>query len=123
MTETCAGSIYGKDCHRYDIAQKHKFAYLGPCMPGIQMRVTVGDGTPVPANTIGNLEVSGPLIFSQYFSNVLVTAEARAPEGWFITGDCAFIDSLDQLNQAGRVKDIVIALTAFITSQKNWIGQ
>lgn len=108
MTETCAGSIYGKDCPRYDIAQNLEFASLGSGIPGIQMRVTLENGEVAPVNEIGNLEVSGPVVFSHYFNNPKATAEAKTADGWFSTGDRAFIDQSGQLNLAGRSKEIVI---------------
>lgn len=35
MTETCAGSIYGKSCPTYDIVKGYSFASLGKPIPGI----------------------------------------------------------------------------------------
>jgi acyl-CoA synthetase (AMP-forming)/AMP-acid ligase II len=97
MTETCAGSIYNKDCPSYDISQKSEFASLGSCVPGISMRITDDSGNIVTKNEIGNLEVSGPIVFKDYFNNAKATAESFTKDGWFMTGDRALIDSTGRL--------------------------
>ncbi|MCJ1397906.1 hypothetical protein MMC11_001102 [Xylographa trunciseda] len=108
MTETCAGSIYGKNCPRYDASHNYEFASLGTCIPGIQMRVTAKDGSNLPPNRIGSLEVTGPIVFTHYYNNSIATADAFTHDGWFITGDLAFIDCSGQLNLAGRAKESII---------------
>ncbi|KAL9133429.1 MAG: hypothetical protein Q9175_005392 [Cornicularia normoerica] len=107
MTETCAGCIYGKNCPDYDLANKTEFASLGTCIPGIAMRIRLDDGKIADHNEIGNLEVSGPVVFREYYSNPSATSEAFHGE-WFATGDRARIDSSKQLHLAGRAKETVI---------------
>ena len=107
MTETCAGSIYGKDCPDYDLANKNEFASLGTCIPGITMRIRLDDGRIANENEVGNLEVSGPVVFREYYGNPAATSEAFE-DGWFATGDRARIDSSKQLQLVGRAKDTVI---------------
>ena len=107
MTETCAGCIYGRDCPDYDLANKNEFASLGTCIPGIAMRIRLDDGRIANDHEIGNLEVSGPVVFREYYGNRAATSEAFE-ENWFATGDRARIDSSKQLQLAGRAKDTVI---------------
>ncbi|KAL2050996.1 hypothetical protein ABVK25_008742 [Lepraria finkii] len=107
MTETCAGSIFNGDCPRYDVENKLEFTTLGTCIPGIQMRITVQSegGRIAKPNERGDLEVSGPVVFKEYYNNAAATAEAFTADGWFKTGDKAFIDSAGMLNLAGRGKE------------------
>lgn len=108
MTETCAGSIYNRDCPSYDVSQKSEFASLGSCVPGISMRITSDTGDVVGKNEIGNLEVSGPIIFGEYFNNPKATAESFTKDGWFMTGDRALIDTTGRLQMTGRAKENII---------------
>ena len=107
MTETCAGSIYNGDCPRYDVEHELEFTTLGTCIPGIQMRITVQSegGRIAKPNERGDLEVSGPIVFKEYYNNAAATAEAFTSDGWFKTGDKALIDSVGMLNLAGRGKE------------------
>ena len=108
MTETCAGAIHAKDCPDYDVKKGLDFASLGTPMAGIEMRVVAPDNTPLSGGEIGELQLTGPLVFNKYFNNEQATAEAFTADGWFRTGDRAFIDAESRLNLAGRDKETVI---------------
>ena len=108
MTETCAGSIYGKTCPSFDIKNSAEFASLGSCIPGMTMRVMTDDGTEAYTNQIGDLQVSGQVVFKAYFNNAQATAEAFTADGWFITGDRARIDEHGFLHLTGRAKESII---------------
>ncbi|KAI0964902.1 acetyl-CoA synthetase-like protein [Xylaria arbuscula] len=109
MTETCAGAIFNIDCSAYDIDTSRDVVSVGKCMPGIQMRVTTAEDKkrPTHPNEIGDLEVRGEVVFSGYYCNPQATADSIDPEGWFRTGDRAFIDTLGNLHLTGRVKDVI----------------
>ena len=107
MTETCAGCIYGKNCPEYDLANKTEFASLGTCIPGVEMRIRVDDGRIAEPNEVGNLEISGPVVFQNYYRNPSATSEAFDDE-WFATGDRASINSSKQLHLVGRAKETII---------------
>ena len=108
MTETCAGSIYHKLCPTYDLRHSLEFAALGSCMPGIEMRIINDNGTKATANEIGDLQLSGPVLFTRYFNNKQATLDAFTNDGWFITGDRAMMDANDYLSLAGRLKENII---------------
>lgn len=108
MTETCAGSIYNNHCPQVDIDSKREFASLGQCIPGLSMRVSLSDGSLAGRNEVGNLELAGPILFREYRNNPEATADAFTKDGWFSTGDLAFIDSNGDLNMAGRSKETII---------------
>jgi acyl-CoA synthetase (AMP-forming)/AMP-acid ligase II len=107
MTETCAGSIYSKACPSVDIAAGLEFANLGTCIPGIKMRVMAGDEEAAHGQ-VGEFQVSGDVVFDHYFNNPEATAASFSDDGWFITGDLAWIDRAGNLNLAGRTKDTII---------------
>lgn len=109
LTETCAGITWGSSFPSYDQARGLEFACVGPCLPDGHMRVIKDDGTAAAApNEIGNLQLSGPMVFKQYYRNVAATAEAFTSDGWFISGDKAYIDLEGNLNLAGRAKEVII---------------
>ncbi len=107
MTETCAGCIYGKNCPDYDLANKTDLASLGTCIPGVVMRISLDDGTIPDQNEIGNQEISGPVVFREYYGDPSATSEAF-DDKWLATGDRGWIDSSKQLHLAGRAKDTII---------------
>ena len=108
MTEICAGATYNRDCPAYDVQKDLEFTSLGTCMPGIKVRVRVypehsAQPRAAMVNEVGNLEVSGPIVFDEYFNNKTATRDAfTADDRWFQSGDQAFIDSSGMLNLAGR---------------------
>ncbi|KAL2816683.1 acetyl-CoA synthetase-like protein [Aspergillus granulosus] len=112
MTETCAGAIFNPDCPQYDRDHQLEFASVGLCMPGIEMRITDGldsnSTERVPTGQIGFLQVTGAVVFKEYFNNRYATAESFTSDGWFKTGDLAFIDQNGYLNLAGRSKETMI---------------
>jgi acyl-CoA synthetase (AMP-forming)/AMP-acid ligase II/thioesterase domain-containing protein len=108
MTETCAGSIYSRACPSFDMAQGLEYANLGSCVPGIQMRIVNSAGVKAKAGDMGDLQVSGPIVFKGYFNNPSASKEGFTEDGWFITGDVAYIDAAGNLNLTGRSKDTII---------------
>ncbi|MCJ1311795.1 hypothetical protein MMC25_005468 [Agyrium rufum] len=112
LTETCAGCIFNKTCPQGDLAREREFAALGSCVPGVTMRLTLpsdSESTKIAEpGERGNLEVKGPIVFTGYYNNPSATADAFTPDGWFRTGDQAFIDSFGHLNLVGRTKEIMI---------------
>ncbi len=108
MTETCAGSIHAKNCPAYDQEKKLDFASLGSPMQGIEIRVANKNNEPVAAGEVGELQLSGPVIFREYFNNHQATKDAFTSDGWFKTGDRGFVDLESQLRLAGRDKETVI---------------
>ncbi len=108
MTETCAGSIYSKKCPRYDLARGTEFTSLGSPIPGLEIRITREDHTLAAVNEIGSLEISGAVVFKEYYNNTTATALAFTSDGWFITRDKAYLDIAGQLNLSGRAKESII---------------
>ncbi|GES59409.1 TdiA protein [Aspergillus terreus] len=108
MTETCAGCIFNSHCPSYDQARLHEFASLGTPMPGVRMRISRLDGSGEAApGERGHLEITGEAIFHGYYNNPTATADAFTADGWFRTGDLAYIDAGGHLHLDGRTKEMV----------------
>ncbi|KAM0801214.1 hypothetical protein BDR22DRAFT_804970 [Usnea florida] len=107
MTETCAGSIYGRSCPSYELERRLDYGCLGSCIPGMSMRLVSDEGTVVAEGEIGHLQVRGSIVFQKYYNNPKATADAFTDDGWFITGDRGFLDENQYLNLSGRAKESI----------------
>ncbi|KAJ5864854.1 NRPS-like enzyme [Penicillium soppii] len=109
MTETCAGVIhYTGGFPSADVKRGLEFARLGTCIPGAQMRVIGKNNQHAACGESGELQLKGPVVFTGYYNDPVATAQAFTEDGWFITGDLAWLDESGSLNLAGRIKDIII---------------
>ncbi|KAF8861581.1 acetyl-CoA synthetase-like protein [Acephala macrosclerotiorum] len=83
VVEACQAStlLLHKNCPSYDISNHSEFASLGSCVPGINMRITSDVGEIVAKNEIGNLEISGLIVFKEYFNNPKATSESFTKHG------------------------------------------
>ncbi|MDQ0382375.1 AMP-binding protein [Amycolatopsis thermophila] len=75
--------------------------------PGMRIRVVDADGTELPPDTEGRLQVTGPFLFVGYAERLEMTRASFDGE-WFDTGDLATIDADGYLRIAGRTKDVII---------------
>jgi fatty acid CoA ligase FadD36 len=68
--------------------------WVGQPVAGAQTRIQADDGGPVPhdGESIGRLQVRGPMLFDGYLNLPDVTASCWTDDGWFVTGDLAAID-------------------------------
>jgi acyl-CoA synthetase (AMP-forming)/AMP-acid ligase II len=56
---------------------------------------------------MGQLQVKGPSVFTEYYGNKGATAKSFTNDGWFITGDLAQLDGGGNLSLVGRGKDFI----------------
>ncbi|MGE6612703.1 AMP-binding protein [Peribacillus sp. NPDC076916] len=75
--------------------------------PGMELKVVDFEGKVCAPNIEGSLLVRGPALFVGYFKRIDDTL-AEYSDGWFITGDRAFIDEEGYIRISGRNKDIII---------------
>src|SRR6478672_6050837 len=76
--------------------------------PGMPLRVVDVDGTTVlPAGEAGRLQVRGPFLFVGYARRLEMTRELFF-DGFFDTGDLAYVDEKGYLKLSGRTKDVII---------------
>ncbi len=78
----------------------------GRPVPGIEIRVVDANGLALPPGETGSLHVRGASLFAGYLKRPHLNATSE--DGWFDTGDLAFIDDEGYLRINGRSKDIVI---------------
>lgn len=69
--------------------------WVGAPLRGVQTRLIGEDGLEVPADgeSIGRLQVRGPMLFDGYLNRPDATAAAWTDDGWFVTGDLAAHDA------------------------------
>ena len=75
--------------------------------PGMELKVVDFEGEICAPNIEGSLLIRGPALFVGYFKRIDDTL-AEYSDGWFITGDRAFIDEDGYVRISGRNKDIII---------------
>jgi len=69
----------------------------GPPVRGWAFRIIGEDGCELPHSTTGDLEVRGPSLFSHYLNDAEATARAFTQDGWFRTGDRAYVNEHGEL--------------------------
>lgn len=69
--------------------------WVGVPVRGVETRLRGEDGEPVPhdGESIGVLEVRGPMLGDGYLGRPDATARSWTQDGWFVTGDVAVIDA------------------------------
>jgi long-chain acyl-CoA synthetase len=80
----------------------------GPALCVIDLRVVDDDGSELPSDERGELQVRGPSMFREYWNKPEATADSFAEDGWFKTGDVAYIDADGHLFIVDRIKDLII---------------
>lgn len=78
--------------------------WVGLPLAGVQTRLLGEDGARVPqdAETIGRLEVRGPMLFDGYLNRPDATADVFDADGWYRTGDVAVVDADGMHRIVGR---------------------
>jgi cyclohexanecarboxylate-CoA ligase len=78
----------------------------GRPLEGMEVRIVDFDGKPVPTGQSGRLLVRGCQMFTGYYKKPeLQTFDAQ---GWFDSGDLAYMDDEGYIRISGRVKDVLI---------------
>ncbi|MEW2513910.1 amino acid adenylation domain-containing protein [Streptomyces sp. NPDC046870] len=83
------------------------FVSCGRPYPGFAMRVVDEAGTVLAEGDAGRLQVRGTSVTGGYHDNPGANAEAFTEDGWFDTGDLAFLRE-GELYITGRAKDVII---------------
>ncbi|MEE1928325.1 amino acid adenylation domain-containing protein [Streptomyces sp. TRM 70351] len=83
------------------------FVSCGRPYPGFAMRTVDERGTVLAEGDVGRLQVRGTSVTGGYHDNPAANAEAFTDDGWFDTGDLAFLRD-GELYITGRAKDVII---------------
>ncbi|WP_342620929.1 cyclohexanecarboxylate-CoA ligase [Rhodoferax sp. GW822-FHT02A01] len=78
----------------------------GKPLDGIEVKVVDADGKPLPTGQTGALLVRGNSLFAGYLKRPHLNATDA--DGWFETGDMAYIDAEGYIRINGRSKDLII---------------
>jgi cyclohexanecarboxylate-CoA ligase len=78
----------------------------GRPVPGMEVKIVDATGAGAPTGTTGSLLVRGASLFGGYLKRPELNATDG--EGWFDTGDRAFLDDEGYIRIDGRSKDIII---------------
>jgi cyclohexanecarboxylate-CoA ligase len=87
-------------------AHEKSSATDGRALEGVEVKVVDFDGRPLPAGQTGRLLVRGAQMFLGYYRRPDI--ETFDAEGWFDTGDLAYMDAEGYIRINGRTKDVVI---------------
>ncbi|WP_393057886.1 acyl-CoA synthetase [Streptomyces sp. LN549] len=76
---------------------------VGAPLLGVELRLVEEDGTPLAdPGSIGEIQVRGPNLFTEYLNRPDATAAALTADGWFRTGDMATLDPDGYVRIVGR---------------------
>ncbi|MEV6616710.1 amino acid adenylation domain-containing protein [Streptomyces sp. NPDC051051] len=106
MSETCSvvtdAVLPGEPAENEDT-----FVSCGRPYPGFAMRIVDEQGRVLGEGEAGRFQVRGTSVTGGYHDNPAANAEAFTEDGWFDTGDLAFLRG-GELYITGRAKDVII---------------
>ncbi|MEO7289448.1 MAG: SDR family NAD(P)-dependent oxidoreductase [Jatrophihabitantaceae bacterium] len=83
------------------------FSVVGSPLPGVTVRIVDPDGQTLPQDQVGELQIRGVTMLHCYHANPEANRDSFDPDGWFRTGDLAFVHA-GELVIAGRKKDQIV---------------
>ncbi|MDX6431617.1 MAG: fatty-acyl-CoA synthase [Streptosporangiaceae bacterium] len=103
MTETAPGALFlGSDAaDRIGSAGKPSFF--------TDVRLAGPDDTAPPPGVPGEIQIKGPNVMTGYWNRPDATRAAFTEEGWFRSGDAAFVDDEGFFRIHDRIKDVIIS--------------
>ena len=81
---------------------------VGKPLPGTELRIVDDDDRPLPAGSIGHIQVRGPSVLPGYWEMPEKNAEEFTPDGFFRTGDMGSFSDDGYVTIVGRSKDLII---------------
>jgi fatty acid CoA ligase FadD36 len=83
---------------------ERRAGWVGLPLAGVQTRLVDDNDDTVPhdGETVGRLQVRGPMMFDGYLNRPDATAEAFDADGWYRTGDVAVVDAGGMHRIVGR---------------------
>lgn len=88
--------------------QSARIGSVGIPVVGTGLKVIDDQGAELPLGERGELCIQGPQVMRGYWQQPEATAEALDAQGWFKTGDIAFIDPDGYVRIVDRKKDLII---------------
>lgn len=81
---------------------------IGLPLEDVEVQVRDEEGNPLPPGRMGELVVRGPRIMKGYWRDEEKTRKAFTPDGWYRTGDMAYLDEEGYIYLAGRADDVIV---------------
>jgi fatty-acyl-CoA synthase len=81
---------------------------VGRPMPGVEIKIVDEKHQSLPAGEVGELVCRSDSIMMGYYGSPEDTAEVIDEDGWYYTGDLAYLDEAGYLRIVGRLKDVII---------------
>ncbi|WPP27822.1 non-ribosomal peptide synthetase [Streptomyces sp. CL7] len=106
MSETCS-VVTDAVLPAEPVPGEGTFVSCGRPYPGFAMRIADEQGTVLTEGEAGRFQVRGTSVTGGYHDNPAANAEAFTDDGWFDTGDLAFLRD-GELYITGRAKDVII---------------
>ncbi|MFF8589548.1 amino acid adenylation domain-containing protein [Streptomyces althioticus] len=106
MSETCS-VVTDAVLPAEPVPGEGTFVSCGRPYPGFAMRIVDERGTVLTEGEAGRFQVRGTSVTGGYHDNPAANAEAFTDDGWFDTGDLAFLRD-GELHITGRAKDVII---------------
>jgi len=86
---------------------ERKAGYVGLPLEGVHVRLRDEENRPINGEP-GEIQVNGDNVFREYWQRPEETAASFTPDGWFITGDIAEVDSDGYYKILGRKSQDII---------------
>ncbi|MFD7304747.1 amino acid adenylation domain-containing protein [Streptomyces pharetrae] len=106
MSETCS-VVTDAVLPAEPVPDEGTFVSCGLPYPGFAMRIVDEQGTVLTEGEAGRFQVRGTSVTGGYHDNPGANAEAFTEDGWFDTGDLAYLRD-GELYITGRAKDVII---------------
>ena len=92
----------------YDAPREKLFETDGLPCSSMELKVVDQDGNEVPRRTDGELMARGAMVTRGYYGRPDLTEKSFLEDGWFRTGDQAWMDEDGYIKITGRMKDLII---------------
>ncbi|WP_163862529.1 alpha/beta fold hydrolase [Myxococcus eversor] len=107
MSETSSGVTYSTEFNLSTTSDDDAVVSLGQPIPGVRLRIVDDTDRVLPEGEVGSLEIQGPSVLRGYVDNDAANRESFTADGWFRTGDRAFLRE-GRLTLTGRTRDTII---------------
>ncbi|HEX9260223.1 MAG TPA: long-chain-fatty-acid--CoA ligase [Acidimicrobiales bacterium] len=96
--------------HDPDGPNNHRLRAAGKAIPGVELRVVSTDTLEdAPIGEVGEIWVRSEQVMKGYWNLPAETAKSILPDGYFRTGDAAYLDADGYVYIHDRVKDMIVS--------------
>ena len=93
--------------HEEDLLDDPRIRSCGQPVPGVEVELRDPLGEPVATGEVGELVVRGANVMLGYWNKPAATADVLQ-NGWYRTGDLAYLDDRDHVYLVDRAKDMIV---------------